>query len=138
MPRGKLHDKLMPKWKKGQSGNPLGGKLHDPDLKRLKNLTKAELVDVGNLIIRGSYMELEKLSKDPKESALRRMVAAQAMRAINSGDTHAFEAILNRLVGKVKDEIMQQMEIRTPQVIVTLPDNGRSAKSEEPEDDYGF
>lgn len=128
----------MPKWKKGQSGNPLGGKLHDPDLKRLKNLTKAELVDVGNLIIRGSYMELEKLSKDPKESALRRMVAAQAMRAINSGDTHAFEAILNRLVGKVKDEIMQQMEIRTPQVIVTLPDNGRSAKSEEPEDDYGF
>lgn len=134
----KRHDKCAPLWKKGQSGNPLGGKLHDPELKKLKNLTKSELVDVGNLIIRGNFKELEKLSKDPNETALRRMVAAQVMRAISSGDTTAFEAILNRLVGKVKDEVMQQMEIRTPQVIVTLPDNGRNAKDEEPGDDYGF
>ncbi len=68
------------------------------------------------------------------------MIASVAVRIIQGGDMHALDILLNRLVGKVKDEVMQQMEIRTPQVIVTLPDNGRSAKldNEEPDEDYGF
>lgn len=130
---------LKPPWKKGQSGNLLGGKLHDPEMRAIKNLTKSELVTIANLIIKNDFETLQKLAKQNKgTSVLQRMIASVAVRIVSSGDMHALDILLNRLVGKVKDEIMQQMEIKTPQVIVTLPDNGRSAKVDETEDDYGF
>jgi len=137
MPR-KAHDKLRPPWKKGQSGNPEGGRKHDPAMRAIKNLTKSELVTVGNLIIKNNYKALLALAKADDATVLQRMLATVAVRIVQNGDMHALDILLNRLVGKVKDEVMQQMEIRTPQVVVTLPDNGRSAKQEEPEDDYGF
>lgn len=123
------------KWKKGQSGNPSGGRAHDPALKAVRNLTKNELVTIGNLIIKNDFNTLLELSKRDDATTLQRMIAAVAVRIVNNGDMAAFDVLLNRLVGKVKDEILHQGEINAPQIIVTLPDNGRSAKAI---DDYGF
>jgi hypothetical protein len=117
-----------PPWKPGQSGNPLGGKMHDPALKAIKNLTKAELVTIGNLIIKRDIKALKEVIDSKDATVLQVMLASVAEKIIRQGDMHALDILLNRLVGKVKDEIMHQGEINTPQIIVTLPDNGRSAK----------
>jgi len=137
------------KWKPGQTGNPLGAKTHDPDLKAVKNLTKKELVEIGNLIIKNDVATLRALAETETISTLKRMIVSVALRVIQNGDMAAFDVLLNRLVGKVKDEIHHQGDINAPQIIVTMPDNGRSAKAvtlpmqkaldiEVVEDDYGF
>lgn len=114
------------RWKPGQSGNPLGGKLHDPALKAIKNLTKKELADIGNLVVKGEVSALRALAADEGETVLKRMVASVCFRVIDFGDMGALDTLLNRLVGKVKDEVAHSGD--APRIIVTLPSNGREAK----------
>jgi hypothetical protein len=117
-------------YKKGQSGNP-NGRPHDPpELKKLKNLTKAELVDVGNMVVKGDFEALKRLAKNPKATVLQRMLAAVAQKVIEKGDMHSLDILLNRMVGRVKEEVALTSNI--PQVVVNLPSNGREAKDDEP------
>lgn len=116
-------------FKKGQSGNPLGGKIHDQDLKRIKHLTKQELSEVANLIIKNNVEELKSLAKAPNSSVIQVMLASVAIKIISKGDMHALDVLLNRLVGKVKDEVHHSGSVPA-QVIVTLPANGREAPEE--------
>ncbi len=116
-------------YKKGQSGNPLGGKLHDPAMKAIKRLTKNELIEIGNFVIKGDVAALKALRKDDKTSVIKAMVASVALKAIAKGDQGAFEALMIRLIGKVKDEIEHTgSAVIAPQVIVNMPSNGREAK----------
>lgn len=114
-------------WKKGQSGNPLGGKAHNPELKRIKNLTNNELVEVANLIIKGSINDLKEMKDDDEQTVLKRMLASVAVKIISKGDMHALDVLLNRLVGKVKDKLDVEGFSLAPgaQVIISLPSNGR-------------
>lgn len=114
------------RFKPGQSGNPLGGKLHDPALKAVKNLTKKELAEIGNLVVKGDVAMLRELAEDEGETVLKRMVASVCFRVIDFGDMGALDTLLNRLVGKVKDEVKHEGDVA--RVIVTLPSNGREAK----------
>ncbi len=114
-------------WKKGQSGNPSGRPAEPPELKHLKLLTKQELVEVANLVIKGDVDTLLALRKDKKQSVIKVMVASVAARIIMKGDMQALDVLLNRLVGKVKDEFKFEGEVRG-KVIVQLPSNGREAK----------
>jgi len=99
------------RWKKGQSGNPEGGRKHNPELKKLKNLTEAEIVEVGSLVVKGSITDLKKLSQNPDCSALTAMMASVAAKAINKGDGAALDILLNRIVGKVKERVEQSITI---------------------------
>lgn len=123
-------------WKKGQSGNPLGARLHNPETKALKNLTKQELIDIGNLIVKGDIESLTAIRDSVKTggkgvSVLSVWIASVAMRSIESGDMHALDILLNRLIGKVKDDVtLTSFSHNMPQVVVTLPSNGREAKEE--------
>lgn len=120
------------KWKKGQSGNPEGRPPDPPELKRLKNLTKRELVDLGNLVVKGDVDTLRKLASNGKSTALVAMVAAVCERVIREGDMQKLDILLNRLIGRVKEEVQHSGEIGgngSAQVIVTLPSNGKEAKS---------
>lgn len=112
-------------FKPGQSGNPQGARLHDPELRAVRNLTKKELADIGNLIIKGDHKALRKLAKSESATVLQRMLASVAVRIIDKGDMGALDILMNRLVGKVKDEVALT---NLPQVNVTLPANGREAK----------
>ena len=120
------------RFKKGQSGNPLGGKLHDPAVKAFKNLTKAEMVIVGNMIIKGDIEGIKELAKDPKANVLQAMIASVAARVISKGDMQALDVLLNRLIGKVKDEVLHSGDVlNAPQIVVTMPSNGRRAEENE-------
>lgn len=116
------------KFKKGQSGNPSGGRAHDPALRMIRHLTKAELVEIGNLVIKNNMEELKKIGKDPNASVIKTMLAAVAVKIITKGDMHALDVLLNRLVGKVKDEVEHTGTLHAPQVVVTLPSNGREVR----------
>lgn len=131
MPKGNPYA-VAPKehqFKKGHVANPTG--INIPAEERaFRNLTKQELVKIGNKIVQSTYEELVTFSKDDTKSGIHRMVVAQALKAIEHRDTQAFESLMNRLIGKVRDEILHQGDVlNAPQIILTLPDNGRSVKT---------
>lgn len=95
----------LKKFKKGQSGNPLGGKLHNPELRMIKHLTQSELIEIGNLVIKNNTDRLREIAKDPQASVIKVMIASVAVKIISKGDMHALDVLLNRLVGKVKDQV---------------------------------
>lgn len=118
-------------FKKGQSGNPLGAAMHDPQVRALKALTKEEMIEVGSLVVKGSVEQLKEIAKDPNASALKCMIAAVAVRTISKGDPQALEVLLNRLIGKVKEEIKHTgiPEGHSTNLVI-LPDNGFGAKKD--------
>lgn len=119
-------------FQKGQSGNPLGGKLGDPNMKKLRALSKAELVEVGNLLVKGDVTALRENARDPKATVLQTMLASVAVKIISKGDMGALNQLLDRLIGKVKDEVHHTGDVipGSRVTIIELPDNGRRAPKE--------
>ena len=75
--------KIMPKgrpFQKGQSGNPLGGKLHNPELRAIKRLTSAEVAEIGSLVVKKNLVGLKAVANDPESSALKVWMASIAIR----------------------------------------------------------
>lgn len=114
---------------KGQKSIYNGGSPDPPELKMLKKLTKQELITVGNIVLNKDIAELQALAQDKTTNVLHAMVAAVAARVISKGDMASLDVLLNRLIGKVKDEIHHTGEaINPPQIIVALPNNQRHAQ----------
>jgi hypothetical protein len=86
----------------GRSGNPDGGRRHNPALKIIKRLTAPEIQEVGSLIVKGSMADLKKAAADPGASVYKVMLISLVMRVIKKGDPRAFDTLFNRLVGKPK------------------------------------
>lgn len=119
--------KIKPRWKKGQSGNPKG---RPPDKlgKVMRQLTAIEFAEIANLIIKGSIRELRAIAQDDSLPAIKVMIAATAVKIIARGDMHALDILLNRLVGKVKDQVEHTGNSLAAQVILTMPSNGSEVK----------
>lgn len=115
------NEQNLRKWKKGQSGNPLGGKIQNVEKRAIRNLTEQEMIEIGSLVVKGSLAELKEIAKDPNASALKCMMAAVAVKTISKGDPYALDTLLNRLVGKPKERIEMTGQDGGPQVIVHLP-----------------
>lgn len=116
------------RWKPGQSGNPAGKPPDTPEMKAVKQLTKAQLAEIGTFIITGDRDALQGIMERDDETILRKMVASVCLKVIAKGDMAALDVLLNRLVGKVKDEIEHSGNGAHARVIVSLPSNGREAK----------
>jgi hypothetical protein len=93
------------RFKKGQSGNPLGSKLHNPITRALKKLTIETYREVIELVMSGNNAALEKMIKNPKTSALQVGIATAFQKAIKAGDYGVIERIAERIVGKIPDEL---------------------------------
>lgn len=132
MPSGGIPPKEH-RWKPGQSGNPQGGRKHDPEMKAFARLTKEELKDVAALILKGDLTELERMSNDKTQIVLKVMVASVAAKIMKKGDMHALDLLLNRLIGKVKQEIGIEGDFPSNQVVITIPSNGREVKNDKSE-----
>lgn len=106
-------------FKKGVSGNPLGGKLHNPELRAIKRLTSAEVAEIGTLIVSKNAKKLKDIitdamgdkskgisaNPDSKHSSLKVWIATVALKGITKGDAHALDVLLNRITGRVKEKI---------------------------------
>lgn len=103
--------------KKGEVRNPLGGKAHNPEKKKLKKLTEAQVVEIGTLVVAKNASALREIVADAigskersanpnsKHSALKVWMASVALKSIVKGDAHGVDIILNRIIGKPKQKI---------------------------------
>lgn len=127
--RGKQTEEFKKaQFKKGQSGNPQGGRLHNPEIKRIKGLTQKELIDVATFVLQSSVGQIKTKMKDPKTSVLQGMVLGLALKSMTKGDAASFNALMDRLLGKVREHIDFTGTVGgTAQVILTMPKNGSEA-----------
>jgi hypothetical protein len=102
-------------FKPGQVANPLGGRAHNPELRAIKRLTAAEVAEIGSLVVLGDLQALQEIvkeSRDPwlydaegKHSVLKVWMATIAIKAIQKGDVHGLDVLLNRLIGRTAEKI---------------------------------
>lgn len=83
-------------WKPGQSGNPAG--------KPKGILTADKYKQLVDRYWQMPLVEIQAALANPTLSAGEHMVASVISHAIESGDTTRIEALLSRVIGKVKDE----------------------------------
>ena len=95
-------------WKPGQSGNPKGRPPTPKDLKGAKELNKVELERILNKYIYMSRSEMNKAIKKKDTPAIELLVISLIQKGMQYGDPRRIEAILERLVGKVKKEVELQ------------------------------
>lgn len=99
--------------KKGQpSLNPLGPNVNGgSELQKIRRLSGGEIAAVGALILDKNVLKLKEIVDDAKSnpeskhSVLKVWMATTALRGINKGDPHALDALLNRIVGRVRHEV---------------------------------
>lgn len=106
MPKKPLPKAAEPyKFKKGVSGNPQGGRLHNPIQRALKNLTIQSYRECIEAVCTGNIDHLKAMVEDPKTSALQVGIARAFLKAIKDGDYTVIERIAERIVGKIPDEL---------------------------------
>jgi hypothetical protein len=116
-------------FRKGEVHNPEG--INNKEKRMLTLMTREEHTAVVNMLLKSTVAELKTIVKDPNTPTIQAMVAALIARVIFKGDTVAYDKLLDRLIGPVKQE-MHFTGAQAPQVIITLPSNGREAKTETP------
>lgn len=122
--------KNLKSWKKGQSGNPQGGRLHNKAIKNIRNLTNQELARVGSIIVQGKIGELRAIiDKGNDANVLEAMIASVCIGIVTKKDANALNALMDRLAGKIPQRLESTGKdgepLNQPQVIVTIPSNGR-------------
>ena len=99
----------MPKedhwFKPGQSGNPKGRKPLPPGEKGLAGLTKNKVRQLFGKFMGLTTQEIIAKCEDKTTPALEMILGRIILKAISTGDYTRLEFLLNRVVGKVKDEI---------------------------------
>lgn len=110
---------------------------------KIRNMTKAEISRVCNILLRASVAELRQIHASKDSAGVDAVVAGVLLQARETGDMTKFDKLLDRVIGKVTEETRMEVvnPIIPPQVIVTLPSNGREAlpeKSQEIKVDLGF
>lgn len=92
-------------FKKGKSGNPLGGKIHNKELKAIRRMTQEDVAEIGQLILEGNLEKLAAVKEDKAASVLKVWFCSVAIKAISKGDAAALSVILDRIVGRVKEKL---------------------------------
>lgn len=92
-------------FKKGQSGNPGGGRKLDPEVHALRALTTEQFKEIANLVLSGKRQEASDLVNDQNAPLFKRWLAKLADQGFSRGDQQTIEFFLNRLIGKVPDKI---------------------------------
>lgn len=116
--------------KKGEKGrNPLGAGAKDKDWYKIRKLSLEQIKEVSDIILNMNLAELQAVcAKDSKETTLKVMIASIAIKIITKGDMLSFQALLDRLIGKVPQAIKLSGNLNTNvQVNVALPANGRES-----------
>jgi hypothetical protein len=87
------------RWKPGQSGNASG--------KPKQLLTKDRVTSILGKFANMSRADLEAVMEDPKATMIEVMIASVMVKAVRDGDYGRLDFLLNRSVGKVKEELEQ-------------------------------
>lgn len=89
-------------FKKGDKGNPGG---FTKEQAKARHLTRETLKDLMNTLNGATHEDMQRMLGEPNTTALTMMIIRGYMNAIETGDMKQIELVLQRLVGKVKDEV---------------------------------
>ncbi len=92
-------------WVKGQSGNPKGRPPVPEHLRIARKMNKAKFQEILQKYIHCSVGELKETLLDPKSTAIELSVVKILHESILKGDQKRLEFILDRLIGKVRNEL---------------------------------
>ncbi len=95
----------MAKFVKGQIANPLGQKAHDPIKKAYRKITDELFRDVLDAALKGDMKKLKTISMSRNRPALEVGVAKSIYQASLAGNWGVLQSIIDRLVGKPKEQI---------------------------------
>jgi hypothetical protein len=89
----------------GNKANPKGGGAISPETRIIRKITTENLKEIADVILDGNIEKLKEIITDPNSSVLKVWLAKAAATAIQKGDLGPLDTILNRSIGKVKDNI---------------------------------
>lgn len=90
------------KWKAGQSGNVSGRPKH--------HLTRSTVKNIIDKYLAFNKSQLEALILEEKITALEHMVASTILFCIKVGDYSRLDGLLSRAVGKVKEDVEEDVD----------------------------
>jgi len=132
------------KWKPGQSGNPSGSSAISRQIATLKKFNKVEAERVLSKFLNWPVDQLIEFIQDKSNQVLETLVARVLLEAIRKGDHSRAEWVLQRLIGKVKEEIEMNHTVNLHEEIVRIINdiedepNGKEKVLQAPEDDESF
>lgn len=91
-------------FKKGWKGGPGRPKVPE-DLKEVRKITNTSLETKLHEFLTMSAQELSGVKQNPKSSMLELMIHSIVVNAVNRGDQQRMGFLMDRLLGKVKDQI---------------------------------
>ncbi len=98
MPEGK-------RFKKGEVPNPKGRTKLPGPVKATRSMNRDQIAEIGVILLESSMDTLKELVRDPNATVIKRWAAAVAVKGIATGDFKSLDGLLNRVVGKVKDQV---------------------------------
>jgi len=90
---------------KGVSGNPLGGRLHNPDIRRIKRMTQTELALIGTMLLKENLPGIDEIAESDVEPSLKVWIAKAIRQGMRDRSIATLETILDRIVGRVADQV---------------------------------
>lgn len=123
----------MPKGKPFEKGNPggPGRPKSDPELRNAHKLTRTEAEQLLTKFMQMDIEELEAILRDKKKKCVEHMIGRIVLMGIKNGDHARLDFMLNRLIGKVKENLEVTVK---PKIIHNL-DGGGAVLSIESEDE---
>lgn len=112
-------------WEPGQSGNPNGRPKTPDDLKKALRMTKIEFQELLVKYLSFSLADLKAANENANTTALDRIVISVITNAIKKGDQQRLDFLMNRIIGKVKEEIDHTSGGGPVKAVLVLPSNGR-------------
>ncbi len=88
---------------RGNNANPAGARSHSKALQQVRRLTKGEIAEVGGMLLYYTQAEIKALATNPNTPMLQSMLAGMILQAHKNPT--AFEKLLDRVAGKVKENI---------------------------------
>ena len=99
-------------FKKGVVTNPLGRGAENPVTRQLRKLTGDQLAEMSTILLEADLDKLEMMFKDKKTPAIQKCVIAIVIQVIKKGDASNFIILLDRIIGRVKQEIKHSGQIK--------------------------
>lgn len=100
----------MPRFRKGQSGNPKGRPRVPEDVRQVTLLHRTEFVRLANELMKLDKSELKQRLETKGTPMIELMVGKIIWECVTKGDQQRLEFLLNRLIGRVPMKFNEEDE----------------------------